>query len=99
VLSPSVTFTMDKHGTKPLHKVRKLILLASSGEVLKQDDDRDALTPMVISAFALAGIKNVSIAWADGQYPFKYTDAEQRKAEAIEAAEELAEEVIDELAG
>jgi FMN-dependent NADH-azoreductase len=98
VLSPSVAYTMDAQGTRPLHKVRKLILLASSGEVLKQDDDRDAMTPLVTSAFAQAGIRNLSIAWADGQYTFKYTDAESRKEMAIEAAEELAEEVVDELA-
>lgn len=98
VLSPSVTFTMDKSGTIPLHKVRKLILLASSGEVLKQDDERDALTPLIVSAFAEAGVRNVSIAWADGQYTFRYNDAESRKQMALEAAEELAEEVLEELA-
>ncbi len=98
VLSPSVTYTMDKTGTIPLHKVKKLILLASSGEILKQDDDRDALTPLIMHAFAEAGLRNLSIAWADGQYTFKYTDAEQRKALALEAAEELAEEVLEELA-
>jgi FMN-dependent NADH-azoreductase len=98
VLSPSVTFTMDKSGTIPLHKVRKLILLASSGEVLKQDDERDALTPLIVSAFAEAGVRNVSIAWADGQYTFRHNDAESRKQMALEAAEELAEEVLEELA-
>ncbi len=99
VLAPSVTFNMDRRGTTPLHKVRKLILLVASGEVLKEDDNRDALTPLVMSAFAEAGIRNVSIAWADGQYAFKYNDAETRKAMALEAAEELAEEVVEELAG
>jgi len=99
VLSPSVAFNMDKHGTTPLHKVRKLILLVSSGDVLKEDDERDALTPLITSAFGEAGIKNISIAWADGQYAFKYTDSETRKSMALEAAEELAEEVIEELAG
>lgn len=99
VLSPSVTFTMDKNGTTPLHKVKKLILLVASGEVLKEDDERDALTPLITHAFGVAGIRNISIAWADGQYTFKFTDAESRKAMAIEAAEELAEEVVDELAG
>lgn len=97
VLSPSVTFTMDRHGTKPLHRVRKLILLVSSGEVLKEEDNRDALTPLVSSAFAQAGITDLSIAWADGQYEFKYTDTEKRKEMALEAAEELAEECVDEL--
>ena len=98
VLSPSVVFTMDRHGTRPLHHVRKLILLASSGEVFKEGDERDALTPLITHAFAEAGIHDLSIAWADGQYTFKYNDAEIRKATAIEAAEELAEEVIEELA-
>lgn len=98
VLSPSVTFTMDKHGTKPLHQVKKLVLLASSGEVFKQDDERDALTPLIVGSFADAGIEDVSIVWADGQYMFKYNDAEKRKAMAMEAAEELADEIVEELA-
>ena len=97
VLAPSVSFTMDKHGTRPLHKVRKLILLAASGDVIAQDDERDALTPVITHAFADAGIRDLSIAWADGQYAFKYTDAESRKAMAVDAAEELAEEVLEEL--
>ena len=98
VLSPSVTFNMDKNGTTPLHKVKKLILLVSSDDVLSQDDERDGLTPVITHAFALAGIRDISIAWADGQYTFKYTDAESRKQVALDAAEELAEEVTDELA-
>lgn len=97
VLAPSVSFTMDKHGTRPLHKVRKLILLAASGDVIAQDDERDALTPVITHAFADAGIRDLSIAWADGQYAFKYTDTEARKAMAVDAAEELAEEVLEEL--
>lgn len=97
VLSPSVAFTLDKRGMIPLHKVKKLILLASSGEVFKQDDPRDALTPMIESAFGYAGIDDISIAWADGQYTQQHNDAEQRKQVAIEAAEELAEEVAEEL--
>lgn len=98
VLAPSVTYTLDKRGAHPLHKVRKLIMLVSSGEAFKEDDPRDALTPMIQSAFAAAGISDLSIAWADGQHSLKSSDAEQRKQVAIEAAEELAEEVIDELA-
>ena len=97
VLAPSVSFTMDKDGTRPLHKVRKLILLASSGDIIAQDDARDALTPVITHAFADAGIRDLSIAWADGQYAFKFTDTESRKTMAIEAAEELAEEVLEEL--
>ena len=99
VLSPSVTYEMDKNGTRPLHKVKKLILLVSSGDTFAEGDSRDALTPMVLNAFADAGIESVSIAWADGQYTFKYNDAEKRLALALEAAEEAAEEVIDELGG
>ena len=99
VLSPSVTYRMDKHGTRPLHKVKRLILLVSSGDVFSEGDPRDALTPMVLSAFADAGIHSVSITWADGQYTFKHNDAEKRLALAMESAEEAAEEVIEELAG
>lgn len=97
VLSPSVTFTMDKNGTVPLHKVKKLILLISSGEVFKEGDPRDGLTPLLMSAFEEAGVRDISVAWADGQYTFRYNDAERRKEVALEAAEELAEDVIEEL--
>ncbi len=99
VLSPSVTYEMDQRGTRPLHKVRKLIMLVASGETFAEGDPRDALTPMVLNSFADAGIHHVSIAWADGQYAFKHNDAEKRLAVALDAAEEAAEEVIDELSG
>jgi len=98
VLSPSVTYTMDASGTIPLHKVKKLILLVSSGDVFKEADERDALTPLIEHAFAEAGVRDISIAWADGQYTFRYNDAEERKRVALEAAAELAEEVLEELA-
>ncbi len=99
VLSPSVTYTLDKAGAHPLHRVRRLILLASSGDIFKEEDPRDALTPLIRSAFQAVGIRDLSIAWADGQYEYLYSDSEQRKAMAIEAADELAEEIAEELGG
>ncbi len=97
VLSPSVTYTLDKRGAIPLHHVKRLVLLASSGEIFKEDDPRDALTPLIRDAFEAVGIRELSIAWADGQFEHLYSDSEQRKAMALEAAEELAEEIAEEL--
>ncbi len=97
VLSPSVTYNLDKTGARPLHRVKRLVLLASSGDTFKEEDPRDSLSPLIRDAFQAVGIYELSIAWADGQYEFIYSDSEQRKAMAVEAADELAEEIAEEL--
>jgi FMN-dependent NADH-azoreductase len=94
ILVPNRTFTVTKEdGVKPLHKVRKLVMLVASGGVYKEYDPRDALTSMVENLFGWIGIDDCSIAWADGQDSFLFSDAEPRQAVAFEAATELAEEV------
>lgn len=99
VLAPSVTYTLDKAGARSKHRVRRLVLLGSSGEILKEEDPQDAMTPLIRNSFRAVGIYDLSIAWADGQYEYLYSDSEQRKALAIEAAEELAEEIAEEFSG
>jgi FMN-dependent NADH-azoreductase len=100
VFTPGHTFTMDKkEGIKPLHRVRKVILLVSSGGVYKEGDERDALTSQVEHLFGWVGIKDVGIAWADGQDLFLFDRPEENKEFATEAAQELAEEVAEFAAG
>jgi FMN-dependent NADH-azoreductase len=96
VLSPGLTFTIDADGIKPLHNITSLILLVASGDVYKEEDARDALTPQVRAAFGAIGINDIRIAWADGQNPLFYSDGEVRRETAFEAAEELAEELAEE---
>ena len=96
VFTPGNIFTMDKaEGIKPLHRIRKVILLVSSGGVYKEADERDALTSQVEHLFSWVGIKDVGIAWADGQDLFLYEKPEETKEFATEAAQELAEDVAE----
>ena len=81
--------------TKPLHRVRKLVLLAASGGVYQEGDPRDALTAEISAAFGFIGITDLTIAWADGQNAVVFGDHEARKQTAIEAAMEAAEEVAE----
>ncbi len=81
---------------RPLHKVRRVVLLVSSGGSYHEGDPRDALTPMVRSLFAFIGVTEITISWADGQTALIYGDHEERKQTAIDAATETAEDIAEE---
>ncbi len=93
VFSPGILFTMGASGFSTVHSLRKVILLTSSGAVFKEDDPDDGLTPVIRSVFSFVGVNDVSVAWADGQDSGRYPDAADRKANAMEMAQELAEDV------
>jgi len=96
IMIPGKTFSLTrKGGPKPLHKVKKLILLVSSGGIYKEGDSRDCLSTQVKNLFSWIGIDDVGIAWTDGQDSFLYNDTEAHKLVANEAAQELAEEVAE----
>jgi len=101
VLAPGLTFDLgrDETGTvrvRPKHKIRRVILLVASGGVYHEDDSRDGLTRTIRSALGFVGIDQVQTAWADGQNPLVYGDHELRKQTAIEAAQDLADELAEE---
>jgi FMN-dependent NADH-azoreductase len=96
VLAPNLMFELTEEGPNPLHKIKSIVLLVSSGGVYKEDDERDALTAQVRAAFGFIGITDIRVAWADGQNPLFFNDAEVRRDMAFDAAEELAEELAEE---
>jgi FMN-dependent NADH-azoreductase len=96
ILTPGLTFSISpEEGVSPLHKVKSIVLLVASGGVYKEDDERDALTRQVRSAFGFIGIEDLEIVWADGQNPLFNMDHEQRKEMALEAAAEIAEDIAE----
>ena len=103
VLSPGKTFEFglsDGGGIeiRPLHKLKRVVLLVSSGGVYAEGDERDALGPMIRSQFAFVGVEDITIAWADGQTALTYGDHEERKQTALDAATETAEDIAEEAA-
>jgi FMN-dependent NADH-azoreductase len=95
VLAPGVTFDITGDGIKPLHRLRRIILLVASGGVYKEDDPRDSLSSQIRAAFQFIDVRDIDIAWADGQNPLFFEDSEQRKQFAVEAAQEIAEEIAE----
>ncbi len=95
VLCPGLTFSLEPDGVRPLHHVRKVVLLVSSGGVYKEGDERDALTLQLRAAFSFIGITDFTVAWADGQTAMFFGDHADRKQMAIEAAQEAAEEIAE----
>jgi FMN-dependent NADH-azoreductase len=96
VLSPGLTFSISKEdGIKPLHKIKSIVLLVSSGGIYKEDDDRDALSRQVRAAFGFVGIEDLEIVWAEGQNPLFFDNHEENKAIAVEAASEIAEDIAE----
>jgi len=95
VISPDITFKMEKYGPKPLHSIKQIVVLAASGGVYKEEDPRDCLTSQIREAFSFIGIDNISTAWADGQNLLFFDDSVLRKSFAIESAQDLAEEVTE----
>jgi FMN-dependent NADH-azoreductase len=95
VLIPGQTYEVQGTEVKPLHALRKVVLLVASGHSLAEGDPQDALTPQMQAAFEYIGVTDIVTAWADGQDPRFHRDYEARKGVAIEAAQELAEEVAE----
>lgn len=91
VLSPNYTFTSGAGGTKPLHHIKKVVLLLSSGGAYQGDRaSSDFLTGQLKTALGFVGIKDFSIAWADGQNTFFFKDSDERKKKGLEDAKEAA---------
>ncbi len=95
VVQPEIMYTMGPDGIKPLHQLRKVIMLVSSSDVYKEDDPRDGLVPCIRSTFGFIGVTEFEIAWADGQDASIWADAADRKQAAVEMTEELAEETAE----
>jgi len=95
VLSPGITYEVEKTGPKPLHSIKKVVLLVASGGTYKEDDPADALGRGVAAALKFIGITDISVAWADGQNPLYFDNSETRKQMALEAVQEIAEEVAE----
>ena len=91
--APGHAFDITAKGVTPKHKIQKVVLLAASGGVYKEGDKRDVLLPQLEAAFGFIGIDDFDIAWADGQNTMHYKDSEERKSFALEAAQEIAEDV------
>lgn len=98
VLAPGLLYDITAEGNAPKHSVKKLVLLISSHEVFTEGDPRDGLTPALENSFEDIGIEDISVIWADGQNPKTHVDFESRKSIAVEAAEELAEEICEDFA-
>ncbi len=98
VLSPTLVFNLTENGVTPIHKISTIVLLVSSGGIYKENDARDGLTKQISAAFGFVGIKDIRIAWADGQNTLFCSDCELRRSMAFDAAEELAEELAEETA-
>jgi len=95
IIAPGIAYDFENGVIQPRHKIKKVILLASSGDAFRQDDEADLLTRQVEVTFGKIGVEDISVAWADGQFGMIYSDSESRKLMALEAAEELAEDLAD----
>lgn len=95
VVQPGLMYNVEDGVVKPLHQLRKIILLVASGDVYKEGDDRDGLMPVVRNTFGFIGVTDIDVAWADGQDAIFHSDGADRKQAAIEMTEELAEEVAE----
>lgn len=98
ILNPGLLYTVGDQGNVANHHIKKLVLLVSSHQVFTEGDPRDGLTPAIETSFEDIGLSDVSVIWADGQNPKQHVDFEQRKQVAVEAAEELAEEICEDFA-
>ena len=95
VIVPNGTFVIEDGGTKPLHRLQKVVLLISSADDFKEDDPRDGLTRELRATFEFIGVSDISIAWADGQYGHGEDEAKEHKEIATETAQDIADEVAE----
>jgi FMN-dependent NADH-azoreductase len=95
VMQPTIMYSLDVDGIKPLHQLRRVVVLVSSNDVYKEGDPRDGLSSTLQNNFTNIGVTELSFAWADGQDQAIYPDWEERKQNAFEMAEDLADEVSE----
>jgi FMN-dependent NADH-azoreductase len=95
VMQPGIMYGFGPEGVRPLHQLRRVVVLVSSGDVYKESDPRDGLTTMLQNDFGFIGVTEVNYAWADGQEKTMHADGEERKALATEAAQDLADEIAE----
>jgi len=89
VLMPNVTFSIGATGFKPMHRIRRTVVLASSGGVYEAGDLRDGVRNGIKAAVGFIGITDVDVVWAEGQNPFFFKDHAERKTRAIADATAL----------
>ncbi|MDR0993491.1 MAG: NAD(P)H-dependent oxidoreductase [Verrucomicrobiota bacterium] len=95
VMVPGKLFNMGPEGPVPTHHIQTVVLLVSSDQVYKEDDERDGLTPAIRAIFHYIGVEDIQIAWADGQDASRHFDSAERRDMAIEAAREIAEDIAE----
>lgn len=89
VLMPNVTFSIGPTGFKAMHKIRKVVIMASSGGTYEAGDVRDGIRNGIKSAVGFVGIADVEVVWVQGQNSFFFKDHAERKAKAIADATAL----------
>lgn len=95
VIVPGALFDVTPDGIVPKHHIKSVVLIVSSADVYKEEDPADGLTPAIRAIFNYIGIDDIRTVWADGQNADRFPDAAERLEMAMEAAEELAEEIIE----
>lgn len=95
VISPGITFEYTTEGAKPTHQLQRVILFVASGYTYKEGDASDGLTPTIRGIFSFIGVTEIAVAWADGQDIFMFRDGAERKELAMEAAQDLADEIAE----
>ena len=93
VMLPGILFEFAEDGVKPLHQLRRVVLLVSSGLVYKENDPRDGITTLMRNNFEFIGVTDFDVAWADGQETKMFQDCQERKEMAVEAAQEIADDI------
>jgi FMN-dependent NADH-azoreductase len=89
VLMPNITFSIGPTGFKPMHRIRKAVVLSSSGGVYEAGDLRDGVRNGIKAAVGFVGITDVDVVWAEGQNAFFFKDHAERKAKAMAEAAAL----------
>jgi FMN-dependent NADH-azoreductase len=94
IIQPGITFSMGAGGVQPLHHLQKVIIFTASGGAYAPGDPRDHAVPALRAAVGFLGVKEVDVAWADGQNLFFFADHAERKATAVANAQALAQALV-----
>ena len=99
VLSPGQMFDLGAEGRVPLHRIRAMVSIVSSGGWVSEQGFAQSLFHLLQATFQYAGIERHHELLIEGQESALYPDHAQREAEAIAAAEQLAVAIVDDFAG
>ena len=90
IIAPNQTYRFSNDGIEPLHRIRRMVYLISSGGREERVNADNHFLAIHLAPFSYIGIPEIDVIWADGQEPALFEDHTLRLQQAIDKTVQLA---------